>query len=176
QEFPKRCGHTPGKRVVSQEEMVARVKVAVDSRQSDDFCIIARTDARAVHGFADAMRRAEAYQKAGADILFIEAPETREELAEIARSFDVPVMANMNPGPTKTPELSAAELAEMGFAFSIYPGITMMSAACAMQQALTYVRDNGSALGLEVPLSTLADLNEIAGFADIWDFERTYAA
>mgnify|MGYP001317669775 CR=1 FL=1 len=176
QEFPKKCGHTPGKRVVSQEEMVARITVAVDSRQSDDFCIIARTDSRAVHGFADAMRRGEAYQTAGADILFIEAPETREELAEIGRSFDVPVMANMNPGPTKTPELPAAELAAMGFAFSIYPGITMMSAAAAMQQALCYVRDNGSALGIDMPLSTLADLNEITGFPEVWQFERTYAS
>ena len=175
QEFPKKCGHTPGKRVVSQEEMVTRIKVAVDSRRSDDFCIIARTDARAVHGFADAMRRGYAYQEAGADILFIEAPETAEELAEIGRSFDVPVMANMNPGPTRTPELPAQDLADMGFAFSIYPGITMMSAAAAMGQALAHVRDHGSALGIDMPLATLADLHEITGFAEVWEFERTYA-
>ena len=175
QEFPKRCGHTPGKKIVPETEMIARIKVAVDSRTSDDFLIIARTDARAVLGFDEAMRRCEAYAAAGADILFFEAPESREELAAVGRAFSVPVMANMNPGPTKTPELTAAELAALGFAFSIYPGITMMAAAAAMGQAMRHIRQHGSSHGLEMPLATLAELNEISRFPEVWALEKTFA-
>lgn len=175
QEFPKRCGHTPGKRIVDTRDMVMRIRVAVDARRSQDTLIIARTDARAVTGLDDAMRRAEAYAEAGADILFVEAPESREELALIGRSFDVPVMANMNPGPTRTPELAAAELAQLGFAFSIYPGITMMAAAAAMESALGFLKAGGSSLGIDQPLATLADLHEISGFPEAWAFERRYA-
>lgn len=176
QEFPKRCGHTPGKRVVSLDEMVLRIRVAVDSRRNSDFCIIARTDARAELGLDEALRRAEAYVKAGADILFIEAPQSREELEIIGKSFDVPLMANMNPGPTLTPELPATDLARMGFAFSIYPGITMLPAAAAMTRALEYLKEHGSAIGLKVPMVTLADLHQISGFPDVWAFEQRYAA
>jgi len=176
QEFPKRCGHTPGKRVVPLEEMVLRVRVAVDSRRNDDFCIIARTDARAELGLDEALHRGEAYVKAGADILFIEAPESREELEIIGKSFDVPLMVNMNPGPTRTPELPAAELARMGYAFSIYPGVTMLSAAAAMTQALEYLKEHKSAIGLQMPMITLADLHQISGFPDVWALERRYAS
>jgi 2-methylisocitrate lyase-like PEP mutase family enzyme len=176
QEFPKRCGHTPGKRVVSLNEMVLRIRVAVDNRRNSDFCIIARTDARAELGLDEALRRAEAYVKAGADILFVEAPQSREELATIGKSFDVPLMANMNPGPTLTPELSAGELAEMGYAFSIYPGITMLPAAAAMMQELEYLKEHKSAVELNVPMVTLADLHQISGFPEVWAFEKRYAA
>jgi 2,3-dimethylmalate lyase len=176
QEFPKRCGHTPGKRVVSLDEMVLRIRVAVDSRRSSEFCIIARTDARAELGLDEALRRAEAYVKAGADILFVEAPQSREELEIIGKSFDVPLMANMNPGPTLTPELPATELAQMGFAFSIYPGITMLPAAAAMTRALEYLKEHGSSIGLKLPMVTLADLHQISGFPEVWAFEQRYAA
>lgn len=175
QEFPKRCGHTPGKRLVPERDMVARVQVAVESRLNEDFLIIARTDARAVEGFDAAMRRSEAYVAAGADILFFEAPESREELTRVGAGFDIPVMANMNPGPTKTPELHASELAELGFAFSIYPGLTMMSAAAAMRTALSYLLQHGSSHGLELPLATLPELHEISGFPEIWAFEKRQA-
>jgi 2-methylisocitrate lyase-like PEP mutase family enzyme len=175
QQFPKRCGHTPGKRIVSKRDMVARIKVAVEARRNADFCIIARTDARAVNGLDDAMRRAEAYARAGADVLFIEAPQSREELDLVASAFDVPVMANMNPGPTLTPELPAAALARMGFAFSIYPGLLMMSAAAAMRQALAHLGTHGSAIGLEMPLATLDDLHQISGFPEVWEMEREWA-
>src|SRR5690606_25329910 len=94
QEFPKKCGHTPGRRVIPLEDMVKKIKVASDARSSTDFLIIARTDARTTQGLDEALRRAEAYSKAGADILFVESPESEEELARIASSLDKPVLVN----------------------------------------------------------------------------------
>src|SRR5271169_5615107 len=120
QEFPKKCGHTPGRRVVSVEEMRRRIEVAVDARSDPEFLIVARTDARSSLGLDEALRRGEAYLNAGADVLFIESPESEDELARIGRSFDAPLLANMVEGG-RTPLLSAQRLEELGFRIAIFP-------------------------------------------------------
>jgi 2-methylisocitrate lyase-like PEP mutase family enzyme len=123
QDFPKRCGHLDDKALIPAAEMVGKIRAALDARQSDETLVIARTDAVAVEGFESAVERAVLYREAGADVLFVEAPRTREELARMVKAFgrDVPLMANMVEGG-KTPVLSAAELEEIGFALVIFPG------------------------------------------------------
>ena len=113
QEFPKKCGHTPGRRVIPTADMVRKIRVAVDSRQSPDFWIIARTDARTTLGLDEALRRAEAYAKAGADILFVESPESQEEMRRIGSAFELPLVANMVE-QGRTPVLCRPELEAMG--------------------------------------------------------------
>src|SRR5215212_3141121 len=122
QDFPKRCGHLDGKALIPPDEMVGKLKAALDTRASADTLIIARTDAVAVEGFARAIERATRYRQAGADMLFVEAPKSREDLARITKALpSVPLMANMVEGG-KTPPLSAAELDALGFALVIFPG------------------------------------------------------
>ena len=120
QVFPKKCGHTPGRRVVPIEQMVRKIEVAAASRSTPDFLIVARTDARTNHGLDEALRRGEAYAKAGADILFIESPESEEEMARIGRHFDVPLLANMADGG-RTPILPKQRLEELGYRIAIFP-------------------------------------------------------
>ena len=122
QSYPKRCGHLDDKSLISAEEMSGKIRAAVDARHSADTLIIARTDAVAVEGFERAIDRATRYREAGADMLFVEAPKTADELARVAKSFSgVPLMANMVEGG-KTPALTAAELQALGFALVIFPG------------------------------------------------------
>src|SRR5438128_2116526 len=122
QDFPKRCGHLDGKGLIAADEMVGKIKAALDARQSNDTLIIARTDAVAVEGFERAIERTALYQEAGADMLFVEAPKTRDDLMRVTKALPgVPLMANMVEGG-KTPTLSAAELESIGFALVIFPG------------------------------------------------------
>src|SRR5471032_940077 len=120
QEFPKKCGHTPGRRVIAAADMVKKIRVAVEARGDDDILIVARTDARTAHGLDEALRRADAYSKAGADILFVESPESEREMEKICASFDLPLMANMVEGG-KTPVLPARELEKLGYRIAIFP-------------------------------------------------------
>jgi 2-methylisocitrate lyase-like PEP mutase family enzyme len=146
QSYPKRCGHLAEKRLVSLSEMVGKVKAAVDARASADTLIIARTDAVAVEGFAAAIERAEAYRVAGADVLFVEAPASRGELAEVARTLgtSLPLMANMVEGG-KTPILPASELEALGFSLVIFPGgIVRAVARSAQEFYATLLRDGTS--------------------------------
>ena len=113
QEFPKKCGHMAGRRVIPLEDMVAKIRVAKDTRSSDDFMIIARTDTRTVHGLDEALRRADAFAEAGADILFVESPESEEEMRTICERFDHPLVANMVEGG-RTPVLTKDELQKLG--------------------------------------------------------------
>jgi len=122
QDFPKRCGHLDGKLLIPADEMVGKIKAALDTRISSDTLVIARTDAVAVEGFGRAIERAGRYREAGADVLFVEAPKTREELARVAQALPgAPLLANMVEGG-KTPPLPAAELEALGFALVIFPG------------------------------------------------------
>ena len=122
QDFPKRCGHLDGKALIPADEMIGKLKAALDTRRSPDTLVIARTDAVAVEGFDRAIERALLYQEAGADMLFVEAPKTREELVRVTKALpDVPLMANMVEGG-KTPPLPAAQLEAIGFALVIFPG------------------------------------------------------
>lgn len=131
QPFPKKCGHTPDRRVVPTREMVNKIKVASDARSAADFLILARTDALTSLGLDEALRRAEAYAKAGADILFIEAPESKEQMRKIGAAFNVPVLSNQLHGGV-TPIVPPSELQEMGFAAAIYPTAGLLAASHAL--------------------------------------------
>ena len=173
QEFPKRCGHTPDRRVIPLQEAVMKIRVAHDARSSEDFLIVARTDARTGLGLEEALRRAEAFAEAGADVLFIEAPESEEEMERICRSCDKPLLANMVEGG-RTPVLSAERLQEIGYSIAIFPGLGLMAAAKALETAFEHLHRHGSSVGLEQPLYDFAAMNKLTGFEDVWEFDRTY--
>ncbi len=139
QEFPKKCGHMLGRRVVPIEDMVDKIKVAVSSRDSADFLIIARTDARTTLGLDEALRRAEAYGKAGADILFVESPESIEEMRTIGRSFDKPLMANMVEGG-RTPVAGQKTLEEIGYSIAIFPAFGFLAAGEALRKVYGHLK------------------------------------
>ncbi len=138
---PKRCGHMAGKDVIPAEQMVAKIKAAADARRSKDFFLLARTDARAVHGLDEALRRGEKYLEAGADGIFIEAPQTIDELKRVGRAFQgVPQMANMLEGGGRTPVLPPAELKAMGFAMAAYPTTLIFRVARTIENALAEIK------------------------------------
>jgi len=175
QEFPKKCGHTPFKRCVPVEDMVEKIRVAAETREDkDNFLIIARTDARAADGVDAAMRRLEAYAKAGADVLFFEAPQSEDEMRRACAAFDQPMMANMADGG-KTPILPAATLKEIGYAFAIYPSMTSLVAAAAMEQALRQLKDHGLSQSPELPMFDFTEFCKLIGFQQVWDFEKRWA-
>jgi len=174
QEFPKKCGHTPFKRVVPIEDMVEKIKVACDARKSAETLIIARTDARQTDGFEGALRRAEVYGEAGADILFPEALESEDEMREACRRLTKPVMANMADGG-KTPIRSATELQALGYALAIYPSMTGLAAAHAADQALRAFKEHGTSQTPAAPLFSFAEFNHLIGFDDVWAFEQKWA-
>ena len=155
QRAPKRCGHMAGKDVIEADVMTAKLRAAVDARESSDLFIIARTDARAVHGLDDALRRAEMYLKAGADGLFIEAPQSVDELAQIGRTFQgVPQIANMLEGGGRTPVLPPHELYRLGFAMIAYPTSLIFRVARTIETALADLKagrpaDNGAVVDFE---------------------------
>lgn len=132
---PKRCGHMEGKEVISKDEMVAKIRAAVAARKDPDFCILARTDARAVLGFDEALDRALAYQEAGADIIFFEAPRTVEEMRTVGKTLRVPLLANMVERG-KTPLLTTQELFEIGYRVAIYPVSSLYIATKAVREFL----------------------------------------
>jgi len=174
QVFPKKCGHTPGRPVVSVEEAVAKIRVAVDTRDSTDFLIIARTDARNLHGLDEALRRAEAFAKAGADILFVEAPETREEMVKICQSFDQPLLCNQVEGG-ETPVLTAKELQDIGYTIGLFPGTGFLAFGAAMRSVYGHIHEHGSSAGLATPLDDFKRFSLLMGFQDVWDFEKKWA-
>jgi 2-methylisocitrate lyase-like PEP mutase family enzyme len=173
QEFPKKCGHMLGRRVVPADDMAAKIRVAVDARSDRDFLIIARTDARTTHGLDEALRRAEVYLRAGADVLFVESPESVEEMERIGRAFDVPLVANMVEGG-RTPILPAAELERLGYRFAIFPVIGFLAAAAALQSAYGELKDKGSSSGLATPLYPFGEFGALMGFDRVAEFERRY--
>jgi 2-methylisocitrate lyase-like PEP mutase family enzyme len=174
QEFPKKCGHTPGRRVISAQDMVRKIRVAVEARQCDDFLIVARTDARSSLGLDEALRRAEQYQGAGADILFVEAPESEAELQRIGGSFDVPVLANMVEGG-RTPILSRERLRELGFAVAIFPATGFLASAAALHGVFRELKNSGSSDALHAPLFNFEEMNRLMGFEEVWAFDREHA-
>lgn len=173
QEFPKKCGHTPGRRVIPMEDMVRKIRVAVDARESKDFLIIARTDARTTLGLDEALRRAEAYAQAGADILFVESPESEEEMRRIGQSFDLPLLANMVERG-RTPVLAQADLESMGYKLAIFPVTALLAAVQAMAQVYGQFKAQGSSAGGNTPLYDFGDLTKLMGFEDVWAFEKRY--
>jgi 2-methylisocitrate lyase-like PEP mutase family enzyme len=173
QVFPKRCGHTPGRRVVPIGEMVRKIEVAVASRSSPEFLIVARTDARTRHGLDEALRRGEAYARAGADVLFIESPESEEEMARIGRSFDVPLLANMADGG-RTPILSRERLQQLGYRIAIFPVTGLLAGALALQHVYGVLADKGSSDTLQDRLFAFDKFCRLAGFEHVWEFEKRW--
>jgi len=172
QEFPKKCGHTPFRRVIPVEEMVEKIKVACAAREDKrNFLVIARTDARQSEGFDGAMRRIEAYARAGADVLFPEALESEEEMARACAAFDLPMMANMSNGGS-SPVPVADVLAQIGYAFAIYPSLTSLAAAAAMEKALVDLKTKGT--GQPDGLFSFSEFCSLIGFEDVWAFERQW--
>jgi 2-methylisocitrate lyase-like PEP mutase family enzyme len=174
QEMPKKCGHTPNRRVIPIEDMVQKIEVALDARRNDDTLIIARTDSRTALGLGEAIRRGKAYAKAGADIIFVEAPETEEEFRRVGGEVDAWLLANMVP-TGKSPILAQERLKEIGFNIIIYPSVGMSAACAALENAYAYLKEHGSTDGSPVPSITMAEMHELVGFDEVWAFERKYA-
>lgn len=173
QEFPKKCGHMLGRRVVSVEDMVDKIKVAVASRDSDEFLIIARTDARTTLGLDEALRRAEAYAKAGADILFVESPESIEEMRAIGRRFDRPLVANMVEGG-RTPIADRKTLEDIGYSIAIFPALGFLAAGDALRKVYGYLRKHGSSVGVDAALYNFGEFSDLMGFGAVVKFDETY--
>jgi 2,3-dimethylmalate lyase len=174
QEFPKKCGHMLGRRVVPVQDMVDKIMVAVQTRDDPNFLIIARTDARTVHGLDEAIRRMERYARAGADILFIESPESVEEMALIGRTFDLPLLANMVEGG-RTPVLDATELQRLGYGLAIFPATGFLSTAAALQNVYNGIKEHGSTTQLTVPLHDFQDFSQLMGFDWVAEFDAAHA-
>lgn len=174
QEVPKKCGHTPGRRVVPTADMVRKIEVAVASRATSDFLIIARTDARSSLGLDEALRRAEAYARAGADVLFVESPESEDEMRRIGASVDVPLLANMVDGG-RTPVLSRDALEQLGYKLAIFPVTALLAATQAMQAVYGALAQQGSSAALQQPLMPFTELTTLMGFPDVHAFERRWA-
>ncbi len=173
QATPKKCGHYEGKEVVGVAEMVGKIKAAVDTRRDPDMVIIARTDARAVEGFEAALARMNAYLEAGADVGFVEAPESVEELAAVPPGIDGPAMANVFAGG-KTPALPAAELEAMGFKLGIYPSQTHRAAIRAAREVLDVLKSDGDTARVEHRMATWAEREEAVNTNHWRDLERKY--
>lgn len=172
QEFPKKCGHTPGKRVVPAADMVEKIKVAVEAR--NEMLVIARTDAYQTYGLDETLRRLEAYDKAGADILFPEAITSEAEMRKVCETFGKPVLVNLANGGV-TPPLTAREFGEIGFAFGIYPSLSSLVAAAAIEQAFTLLRDEGIGEPTQPPLFDFKTFCSMVGFEDVWAFDKKWA-
>ena len=170
---PKKCGHFEGKQVVSQSEMVGKIRAAVDAREDPDFVLIARTDARAVLGLEEAIKRAQACVEAGADVIFVEAPQSLEELEIIAKSIDAPLLVNMDEG-TKTPLLTVRELEEMGFKIVIFPRSAPCAAAKAIQELMQLLKETGTTKNFAGRIVTFEERNLITGLARYKEMEEKY--
>jgi 2-methylisocitrate lyase-like PEP mutase family enzyme len=167
QVFPKKCGHFAGKATIPAPEMAAKVRAAVDARRDAGTWIVARTDARASDGLDAALDRARLYIEAGADMTFVEAPESRDEMARIARELPVPQIANIVIGG-RTPELPLEDLSGMGFAVALYANAALQAAVKAMQDVLGHLKRTGSAAGLDDRLASFAERQRVVD-KDRWD-------
>jgi 2-methylisocitrate lyase-like PEP mutase family enzyme len=175
QVFPKKCGHTPNKRVIPTSDMATKIKVACAARENPrETLIIARTDARAVEGFDASVDRSLAYRDAGADIVFVEALESAEEMRIACEQIDAPMMANMADGG-KTPILPADKLSEIGYQLAIFPAMTGLAAAAAVERALTGLKHNGTSKSEGVELFDFSEFNRLIGFPEIWEFEEKWS-
>lgn len=173
---PKRCGHLDGKEVISLAEMEKKLEAALASRSDPEFCIIARTDARGVHGLDDAIKRGRAFARLGVDVVFIEAPQSEAELEEIPRALpDIPLLVNVFKGG-KTPMLPVERLQRMGYRIAIYPSETQRAALYAMTQALNLLNREGTTEAMDQALTTFKERDQIVGLDDWQQLERQFLA
>lgn len=175
QVMPKKCGHMEGKEVVPAREMVAKVQAAVAARRSPDFLIIARTDARAVEGLDGALARARAYREAGADALFVEAPESEAEIEAVAQAFpDVPLLFNYAEGG-RTPAVTHAFLRELGFSLVIFPLSTLLVATAAMRSVLAEIKASGTPIDALPSMLRFDAFLDFIGVGEIRELEQRFA-
>jgi 2-methylisocitrate lyase-like PEP mutase family enzyme len=173
---PKRCGHLDGKEVISLAEMEKKLEAAIASRSDPAFGIIARTDARGVHGFDDAIRRAKAFAKLRVDAIFVEAPQSEAELAEIPRQLSgIPLLVNVFKGG-KTPMLPVERLEQMGYRIAIYPSETQRAGIHAMRRVLALLKREGTTEAMDETLTTFKERDKIVGLDDWQELERRYLA
>ena len=170
---PKKCGHMTGRQVVPADEMAGKIRAAVDARTDKDFVIIARTDARTTKGIDEAIRRGKAYEEAGADVLFIESPESVEEMKLITSSFKVPVLANMVEGG-RTPLLTAKELEAIGYGLVIFPTASVYTTTHAMLALMNELKAQGTTAGVTDKMVPFPQFNELIGLPGIRDIENRY--
>jgi len=168
---PKKCGHTRGKQVITRDEARMKIRAAVDVKRDLDILILARTDARAVHGFDEALARCRDFEAEGADIIFLEAPENEAEMTRFCEAMQKPCMANMVPGG-KTPVLPPKALQQIGYKLALYPVALLTSAIAAMQTTLAALRpESGNSLP---PSISFAELQKVVGFPEYWTQETKY--
>ncbi|HHW17611.1 MAG TPA: isocitrate lyase/PEP mutase family protein [Firmicutes bacterium] len=171
--MPKRCGHMEGKQVIDAKEWAKKIEAAVDTRTDPDFVIIARTDARAVYGLDEAISRAKMAVAAGADVIFVEAPQSVDELKKVRDTIDAPLMANMIEHG-KTPLLSVDELQKLGYNLVIYPLATLYMAAQAMREAMAELKNTGTTAGLVNRMLAFHEFNDLVGLKEFQTLERKY--
>jgi 2,3-dimethylmalate lyase len=176
QVMPKKCGHTEGKLLVSKAEMVQKIKAAADARKDPDFLFVCRTDAIAVNGLEDALDRALAYQEAGGDIIFVEAPQNVEQMRKICKTIKAPKLANMVEGGGKTPVLPLKELGAMGYKVVIYPVSTHMAAIKAMQEVLAVLKQDGTTARFASRMVPFQEMFEVVGRSKYVAMEKKYTS
>jgi len=174
QEFPKRCGHFFGKSVISRAEMMQKIHAAVDARVDPELVIVARTDAIAVNGFDDAMERAAAYIEAGADMIFVEAPRSREQIAEIPKRLGVPQFINIVAGGL-TPMIGLGELEKMGYSMVLYANTALQASIAGMQKVLGHLKAHGSLDGVSSQLASFEERQRIVSKPHFDDLEKKYS-
>ena len=171
---PKKCGHTKGKQVVPLKEMVGKIRAACDARAEQDIVVITRTDARAVNGFEDALERCLAFEEAGADVIFFEAPESEEEMERVAKAIKAPKLINIVEDG-KTPCLPVGELERLGFKIAIYPAMLFTTAAWAMQRELARFKTEGVVSTPETRVR-FSEIQDIVGFPWYYELEEKYGS
>ncbi len=174
QDFPKRCGHLDNKRVIPPDEMCGKIRAAVDARTDPDFTIIVRTDALAVTGWDDTMRRCDDYIRAGADALFIEALRSPEEARKVADTFDVPLLYNFVESG-KSPLIPAPELEQMGFKMVIFPASALMAACSVVANLMRHLKTHGTTEQLMPGMSSLAEAFETVGLSQMLAADSRYS-
>jgi 2-methylisocitrate lyase-like PEP mutase family enzyme len=173
---PKRCGHLDGKEVISLGEMTQKLQAALAARSDPDFCIIARTDARGVNGFDDAIERGQAFAKLGVDAIFVEAPQSEEELEEIPRRIpNIPLLVNVFKGG-KTPMLPVERLEKMGYRIAIYPSETQRAAIHAMRNALSTLKREGTTESIDAALTTFKERDQVVDLDGWQKIEKEFMA
>jgi 2-methylisocitrate lyase-like PEP mutase family enzyme len=174
QEWPKKCGHEPGRRIVPAREMEGRIKAAKDAQRDADTIVIARTDARTDHGLEAALERMEHYREAGADVLFVESPQSEEEMAAITPRLKAPTLANMVEGG-RTPILSRPELENLGFKLAIFPASGFLAMGAALQSVYGEILSTGSSKAWPGDMYSFNDFSRLMGFERVWAFEREHS-
>jgi methylisocitrate lyase len=172
QVFPKRCGHMPGKEVISTQEMVAKIQSALDARMDPDFVIMARTDALAVHGIEEAIERMSIYREVGADLLFVEAPENEIQMKRICSELKGPCLAN-NIEAGATPVLNAVQLEKIGYALMTHPLAVTYAITHAVTSLMETIKKDGTTDAFINRLTTFDDFNEIVGLSNLRNREQT---